>query len=112
MDLEATMQVPDNATVEGALDVPRGWTRHGAQLVKTFVHDNFHSAILFVTRVATAAEAVDDPPDIGVHGNQVTLTIGSDAAGTLRRDDIALARRIERKLGDHRHPAGQAGSER
>ena len=99
-----------NATVEGALEVPSGWTRHGAQLVKTFLHDDFHSAVLFVTRVAAAAEAVDDPPDIGVHGNQVTVTIGRDVAGTLRRDDIALARRIERKLGDHGHPIGQAGT--
>jgi 4a-hydroxytetrahydrobiopterin dehydratase len=104
------MQVPDNATVERALHVPPGWTRHGARLVKTFVRDDFHSAVLFVTRVAAAAEAVDDPPDIGVHGALVTLTIGSDAAGTPTRDDIALARRIERKLGDHRHPTGQAGT--
>jgi 4a-hydroxytetrahydrobiopterin dehydratase len=110
MDLEAAMQVPDNATVEGPFHVPSGWTRQGAQLVKTFVHNDFHSAVLFVTRVATAAEAVEDPPDIRVHGAEVTLTIGSDAAGTLTRDDIALARRIERKLGDHGHPIGQAGT--
>jgi pterin-4a-carbinolamine dehydratase len=60
--------------------------------------------------VGAAAEAVEDPPDIGVHDTEVTLTIGSDAAGTLTRDDIALARRIERKLGDHPHPIGQAGT--
>jgi pterin-4a-carbinolamine dehydratase len=94
----------------GALRVPSGWTRHGARLVKTFVYDDFQSAALFVTRVAIAASAVDDPPDIGIHGNEVTLTIGSRAAGTPTSADIALARRTERKLGDHRHPIGLAGA--
>jgi pterin-4a-carbinolamine dehydratase len=102
--------VPNNATVERPPRVPPGWTRHGSQLVKTFVHDDFHSAVLFVTRVAVAAKAVDNPPDIGIHRNQVTLTIGSDAAETPTGDDIALARRIERKLGDHGHPIGLAGA--
>jgi len=58
MHLEAAMQVPDNATVEGPFHVPSGWTRQGAQLVKTFVHNDFHSAVLFVTRKSPVAAAL------------------------------------------------------
>jgi 4a-hydroxytetrahydrobiopterin dehydratase len=100
----------DEVTIEEAMrDLP-GWSRRADRLVKTFVHDDFHSAALFVDRMATAAEAVGPHPDIAISGGRVTVTLGGGTAGTLTSDQVALARRIERLVGDqHRHPVGLAG---
>jgi 4a-hydroxytetrahydrobiopterin dehydratase len=97
----------DEVTVEDAMrDLP-GWSRRADRLVKTFVHDDFHSTALFVERMALAAEAVGRHPDITVSGRRATVTLGG---ARLSSEDVALGRRIERLAGDqHRHPVGLAG---
>ena len=103
------MQDPDDATIEQAVrDLP-GWTRRGGHLVRTFVHDDFHSAVQFVERVATAADAMACQPEVGIHGGAVTLTLGGGGGAAPSADDLALARRIQRLGGEHRHPVGLAG---
>jgi 4a-hydroxytetrahydrobiopterin dehydratase len=100
----------DQVTIEEAVRNLPGWSRGDGRLAKTFVHDDFHSSALFVERLAIAAEAVGRQPDLAISGARVTVTLGDRAAGTLTGDDVALARRIERLVGDqHRHPVGLAG---
>jgi pterin-4a-carbinolamine dehydratase len=101
------MPVSDDAIEQAMRGLP-GWGRFGDQLVKTFVRDDFHAAVLFTTRIAAVAEALGRQPDIAIHGNEVTLTLDG-SAGTVTADDLALARRIQRLVGDHRHPIGLAG---
>ena len=96
----------DDAAEQAAHDLP-GWDRRGDRLVRTFVHDDFHSAALFVERVATAVAAADHHPDIAISGGRVTVTLGGPDGPT--RDDLLLARRLERLVGDHHHPVGLAG---
>ena len=39
----------------------------------------------------------------------MTVTVALWDGGTLTPDDVLVARRIQRLVGDHRHPVGRAG---
>jgi 4a-hydroxytetrahydrobiopterin dehydratase len=99
----------DDAAVERALQELPGWERNGDVISKTFTHDDFHSAMTFVSWVAEAAEAAGHHPDIDIRSNRVTLALTSHGVGGLTGDDTALAHRIERLVGAHHHPPGLAG---
>jgi 4a-hydroxytetrahydrobiopterin dehydratase len=99
----------DDAAVSQALQELPGWQRTGDVLTKTFIHDDFRSAIRFVNRVADAAEAVNHHPDIKIRWNEVTFALTTHDADGLTSDDTALAHRIQRLVGDHHHPPGMAG---
>jgi 4a-hydroxytetrahydrobiopterin dehydratase len=103
------MDLLDGAAIKAALDRLPGWERNGDQIVKTYTFDDFHSAMTFVDRVAEAAEAAEHHPDIDIRWNKVTLWLSTHSAGGLTERDTALAHRVERLLGDHRHPPGLAG---
>ncbi len=89
------MDLLDDATIEAALDKLPGWERDGDQIVKTYVLDDFRSAILFVDRVAEAAESAGHHPDIDIRWNKVTLSLSTHAAGGLTENDTRLAERFE-----------------
>jgi pterin-4a-carbinolamine dehydratase len=99
----------DQATPERELRSLPGWTPRGAQIVKTFGFDGFRSATKFVARVADAAAAVEDEVAIDVTREQVTLAVSTPGAEVITATGMALARRIERLTGDHRHPVGMVG---
>ena len=104
------MEVLDDSAIQTALRELPGWRRDGDRIVKTFGFDGFQSAMTFVTRVATVAEAADHHPDIDIRGSKVTLALSTHSAGGLTERDTNLARRIERLVGEHEHhPPGQAG---
>lgn len=71
--------------------------------------DDFRSAMKFVGRVADAAVAVDDEVEIEVRSNRVALAVSTPGAETITGSGPALAARIDRLTGDHRHPVGRAG---
>jgi 4a-hydroxytetrahydrobiopterin dehydratase len=56
----------DDAAFTQVLQELPGWQRTGDVVAKTFVHDDFRSAIRFVNRVADAAEAANHHPDIEI----------------------------------------------
>jgi hypothetical protein len=58
--------------------------------------------------VADAA-AVDDEVAIEVTGGKVTLAVFTPGAEAITDTGLALAHRIERLTGDHRHPVGMVG---
>ena len=103
------MQVLDDSAIQSALRGLPGWGREGDNIVKTFQFDDFRSAMLFVNRVADAAEAANHHPDIDVRWNKVTLALSTHSAGGLTENDVKLAHRIERLVGEHEHPPGPAG---
>jgi len=102
------MDTSDDEALSRALQDLPGWKRHGNSIQKTYHFDDFGSATLFVGRVADAAAAAGRQPDIAIHGSRVTLEL-TPTAGTLTLDDVAMARRIQRLVGDHHHPVGRAG---
>jgi 4a-hydroxytetrahydrobiopterin dehydratase len=103
------MDVLDSSAIQTALHELPGWKRDGDRIVKTYVCDDFTSAMAFVNRVAEAAEAANHHPDIDIRWNKVTLALSTHSAGGLTEKDLALAHRIERQYGNHRHPPGLAG---
>jgi 4a-hydroxytetrahydrobiopterin dehydratase len=85
-----------------------GWRRHGDSIRKTYQFDDFASATLFVGRVADATAAAGHQPDIAIRGGQVTLELVPRVGSTLTADDLMVATRIQRLVGDHHHPVGRA----
>jgi 4a-hydroxytetrahydrobiopterin dehydratase len=87
-------RLDDTAVAEGLQRLP-GWERRGNQIVKTFVREDFANAMVFVTEVASAAEAAGHHPDIDIRWNKVTLALSSHSEGGLTDRDFQLAARIQ-----------------
>ena len=102
------MATTDHEPLAHALDELPGWQRHGDSIWKTYQFDDFASATLFVSRVADATAGVGHQPDVTIRGGQVTLELTPRTGTTLTADDLTMAARIQRLVGDHHHPVGRA----
>jgi pterin-4a-carbinolamine dehydratase len=76
---------------------------------RTYQFDDFASATLFVGRVADATAAGGHQPDIAIRGGRVTLELAPRAGSALTADDLMVAARIQRLVGDHHPPIGRSG---
>jgi 4a-hydroxytetrahydrobiopterin dehydratase len=72
-----------------------GWKRDGDEIVRTFDRGNFNGSIAFVDAIATAANAADHHPDLGISWNNVTVRLSSHDAHGITARDFALARTID-----------------
>jgi 4a-hydroxytetrahydrobiopterin dehydratase len=86
-----------------------GWQPDSNGISKTFHFDDFGAATRFVGRIAVDAAAAGRHPHIDMRGDRVTVTVTLRDSNTLSPDDVVVARRIQRLVGDHRHPVGRAG---
>jgi 4a-hydroxytetrahydrobiopterin dehydratase len=102
------MATTDEEALARALRELPGWERRGDGIRKTYQFDDFGSASLFVGRVADATAAAGHQPDITIRGGQVTLELAPRAGSALTTDDLTVAARIQRLVGDHHHPVGRA----
>jgi 4a-hydroxytetrahydrobiopterin dehydratase len=102
------MNLTDDEALDRALGDLPGWERHGTGIHRTYHFDDFASATQFASRVVDAAAATGRHPDIHIHDTFVTLELTPGATGLLTVDDLALARRFQRLLGDHHRPIGRA----
>jgi 4a-hydroxytetrahydrobiopterin dehydratase len=84
-----------DAEIERLLATLTGWSRAGAEIVRTFDRGNFNGSIAFVNDIAAAANAADHHPDLAIAWNQVTVRLSSHDAGGLTERDFALARTID-----------------
>jgi pterin-4a-carbinolamine dehydratase len=97
------------ATVETAfLRTLPGWQPGRNGISRTFHFDDFGAGMRFVGRIGVDAAAAGRRPAIDIRGDRVTVTVAL-RDGTLTPDDVVVARRIQRLVGDHRHPVGRAG---
>ena len=72
------------------------WRREQDAIVRDLKFGDFAAAIVFVNRVAGAAEEANHHPDILVHGwNKVRLTLSTHSEGGLTAADFALAGQID-----------------
>jgi len=101
------MATNDEALARALQELP-GWQREGDTIWRTYQFDDFASATLFVGRVADATAAAGHQPDIAIRGGRVTLELTPRTGTTLTADDLAVAARIQRLVGDHHHPVGRA----
>jgi 4a-hydroxytetrahydrobiopterin dehydratase len=101
------MTTNDEALARALQELP-GWQREGDSIWRTYQFDDFASATLFVGRVADATAAAGHQPDIAIRGGRVTLELTPRTGTALTADDLAVASRIQRLVGDHQHPVGRA----
>ena len=94
--------------VESACSLP-AWQGDDNRLEKTFDFDDFSAAARFVGRLADDAAVAGRQPAIDLRCDRVTVAFTPRGASTLTQDDVAVTLRIERLVGDHRHPVGRAG---
>lgn len=86
-----------------------GWQARGDGISRTFRFDDFGVATRFVGRIALDPAVACREPLIGIRGGRVTVTFVPRDGATPTPDDVAVARRLQRLLGDHRHPVGRIG---
>ncbi len=82
--------------IQRELGTLAGWTRKGNALVKTFVFATFPKGIIFVTRVADAAEDMQHHPDLDIRYTKITASLSTHDSGGITQNDIALAREMEK----------------
>ena len=87
-------KLPQAELDRALLDLP-GWTVKDGAITKTFKHDSFPEAIVFVNAVAHLAELANHHPDIDIRYSNITLTLVTHDQGGITDKDVELARRIE-----------------
>jgi pterin-4a-carbinolamine dehydratase len=102
------MDTIGNEAVDPLLGDLPGWQRHGDSIWRAYQFDDFGSAAVFVGRVADATGPTGHQPDIAIRGGRVTLELHPAAGTALTADDLAVASRIQRLVGDHHRPVGRA----
>lgn len=94
------MPVLPDAEISAALPSLSGWRRESDLLVRDFVFPNFADAMIFLNKVAEAAEEMDHHPDIDIRYNKVRMALTSHDSGGITRRDLKMARRINEISGD------------
>jgi 4a-hydroxytetrahydrobiopterin dehydratase len=81
--------------VEERLRSLPGWERDGDEIKKRFTFADFKAAMVFVNRVADAAETADHHPDIKIEYNKVKITLSTHSEGGVTEKDVTLAGQID-----------------
>jgi 4a-hydroxytetrahydrobiopterin dehydratase len=72
------------------------WQRDGQTIAREWTFEDFAQAIVFVNRVADAAERANHHPDIHLHGwNKVRLELSTHSEGGLTQADFDMTLRID-----------------
>ena len=83
---------PDEVGV--ALQHLPGWASRGNAIERVFQFWDFLGAMVFVNKIAAAAEAANHHPDILINYNKVTFTLVSHDSGGVTQRDIRMAGKI------------------
>ncbi len=90
------------AEIDRALRELTGWSIKDNALTKTFKHESFAEAIVFVNVVAHLAELANHHPDVDIRYTNITIALTTHDQGGITEKDVSLARSIEeirRKAG-------------
>ncbi len=80
------------AEIDEGLQTLEGWSADGTAIRKEYTFRDFPEAVLFVSALVPAAEAVDHHPDIAIHYARVVLTYSTHSEGGVTAKDIDGAR--------------------
>lgn len=83
-----------------------GWETRDNSIVRAFQFRDFLGAIVFVNKIAAAAEAANHHPDILINYNKVTLTLVSHDSGGVTQRDIRMAGIINEIISSSDRSAG------
>lgn len=81
--------------VESRLAKASGWTREGDEIRKEYSFADFRAAMVFVNKIADAANAADHHPDITIKYNRVGIALSTHSEGGITEKDFALAGQID-----------------
>ena len=73
----------------------RKWLHTEDRLVREFKFGNFHEAMLFVNKVAEAADESNHHPHIEIDYNKVKLVLWTHREGKVTGKDLNLAEKID-----------------
>ncbi|TAN24986.1 MAG: 4a-hydroxytetrahydrobiopterin dehydratase [Actinomycetota bacterium] len=82
----------------GSLD--QAWAGSVDSLSRVIEFPGFLDAVRFVDRIAPDCEAMNHHPDISISWRTVTLILRTHSAGGVTAADFALARIIDRAVGE------------
>jgi 4a-hydroxytetrahydrobiopterin dehydratase len=88
-----------DSEVRAALEKLPGWKANGKAIERKFEFSDFKQAMVFVNRIADAAEEANHHPDITVSYNKVTLGLVSHDSGGVTNRDVKMAGRINEIAG-------------
>lgn len=92
--------------IQVALRDLAGWETRDNSIVRVFQFRDFLGAIVFVNKIAAAAEAANHHPDILINYNKVTLTLVSHDSGGVTQRDIRMAGIINEIISSSDRSAG------
>jgi 4a-hydroxytetrahydrobiopterin dehydratase len=93
------MAVLTDAEIKAALTKLAGWQRNGIAIQRIFQFPGFKEAMVFVNKIAEAAEAADHHPDIDIRYNKVTMALVSHDSGGVTGRDVRMAEKINQVAG-------------
>jgi 4a-hydroxytetrahydrobiopterin dehydratase len=85
------MPVLTDAAIHTALTNLPGWKRNGLAIERTFEFKDFKAAMVFVNKIAEAAEAANHHPDIDIRYNKVKMALVSHDSGGVTERDVKMA---------------------
>lgn len=91
-----------DADITAALAELPGWKLEAGMLQKTYKHDTFPEAIVFVNAVAHLAELANHHPDVDIRYSNITLRLTTHDSGGITAKDVELAKEVEavrKKMG-------------
>jgi 4a-hydroxytetrahydrobiopterin dehydratase len=93
------MAVLTDSSIQTALNSLPGWKRNGLAIERTFEFKDFKAAMVFVNKIADAAEAANHHPDIDIRYNKVKLSLVSHDSGGVTDRDVRMAAEINQLAG-------------
>jgi 4a-hydroxytetrahydrobiopterin dehydratase len=93
------MAVLTDSSIQTALNSLPGWKRNGLAIERTFEFKDFKAAMVFVNKIADAAEAAKHHPDIDIRYNKVKLSLVSHDSGGVTDRDVRMAAEINQLAG-------------
>ena len=88
-----------DSEIQQALTKLPGWRRGGIAIQRVFEFPDFKAAMVFVNKVADAAEQANHHPDIDIRYNKVTMALVSHDSGGVTQRDLRMAERINQVAG-------------
>lgn len=84
-----------DAELSASLGALPGWKVENGMIVKTYKHETFPEAIVFVNAVAHLAELANHHPDVDIRYTNITLRLVTHDSGGITAKDVDLAKEIE-----------------
>jgi len=93
------MAVLTDPEIQKALTALPGWRQNGKAIQRIFEFPDFKAAMVFVNKIAEAAEQANHHPDIDIRYNKVTTALISHDSGGVTQRDVRMAGKINEVAG-------------